>query len=77
MAMSKNRELKVQQVAEIVERFKNAESVVFCSYSGLTVEQVTALRKQCRENDVAYCVEKNRLVNLLGIYHGNLNQLPL
>ena len=62
--MSKNRELKEQQVAEIVEKFKAAESVVFCSYSGLTVEQVTSLRKQCREKNVQYCVLKNRLVKL-------------
>ena len=62
--MSKNRELKEQQVAEIVEKFKAAESVVFCSYSGLTVEQVTNLRKQCREKNVQYCVLKNRLVKL-------------
>jgi large subunit ribosomal protein L10 len=62
--MSKNRELKEQAVAEIVEKFKGAQSVVFASYSGLTVEQVTALRKQCRENDVQYCVLKNRLVKL-------------
>jgi len=41
---------------------KNAQSVVICSYSGLTVEQVTEIRKQCRENDAAYCVLKNRLV---------------
>ena len=60
--MSKNRDLKVQAVAEIVEQLKNAESVVICSYSGLTVEQVTALRKKCRENEVNYCVLKNRLV---------------
>ena len=32
------------------------------SKSGLTVEQVTEIRKQCRENDAAYCVLKNRLV---------------
>ena len=60
--MSKNRELKVQVVADIVEQLKNAESVVICSYSGLTVEQVTALRKECRENEVNYVVLKNRLV---------------
>ncbi len=62
--MSKNRELKEQQVAAIVEQLKKAESVVFCQYSGLTVEQVTALRKQCREAGVEYCVQKNRLVKL-------------
>ena len=33
-----------------------------CSFNGLTVDQVTELRKQCRENDVHYCVLKNRLV---------------
>ena len=60
--MSSNLEIKKQVVAEIVEKLKNAESMVVCSYSGLTVEQVTALRKQCRENDVHYCVLKNRLV---------------
>ena len=60
--MSKNRELKEQAVAEIVEKLKNAQSTVICSYSGLTVAQVTELRKQCRENDVQYCVLKNRLV---------------
>ena len=62
MSMSANLELKKQVVAEIIEKFKSAESMVVCSYSGLTVEQVTELRKQCRENNVHYCVLKNRLV---------------
>jgi large subunit ribosomal protein L10 len=60
--MSKNLEIKKQVVAEIIEKLKGAESMVICSYSGLTVEQVTELRKQCRENNVHYCVLKNRLV---------------
>ena len=60
--MSKNRELKVQVVAYIVEKLKGAQSMVVCSYSGLTVEQVTNLRKLCREQEVHYCVLKNRLV---------------
>ena len=60
--MSKNLEIKKQVVADIVEKFKAAESVVVVSFNGLTVEQVTELRKQCRENDVHYCVLKNRLV---------------
>ena len=62
MSSKVNLEAKKQVVAEIVEKLKNAESMVICSYSGLTVEQVTELRKQCRENDVHYCVLKNRLV---------------
>lgn len=60
--MSKNLEIKKVAVAEIVERFKAAQSVVVVSYSGLTVEQVTNLRKLCREQDVHYVVLKNRLV---------------
>ncbi len=60
--MSKNREIKEQVVADIVEKIKGAESMVVCSYNGLTVEQVTALRKEAREAGVQYCVLKNRLV---------------
>jgi large subunit ribosomal protein L10 len=60
--MSANLEAKKAVVADIVEKLKNCESMVVVSYSGLTVEQVTQLRKNCRENDVHYCVLKNRLV---------------
>ena len=60
--MSKNLEIKKQVVSDIIEKFKSAESMVIASFNGLTVEQVTELRKQCRESDVHYCVLKNRLV---------------
>ena len=60
--MSKNLEIKKVAVAEIVEKFKNAQSMVVCSFNGLNVEQVTNLRKLCREQEVQYCVLKNRLV---------------
>lgn len=62
--VSKNRLEKEAQLKEIVEKFQNAQSVVFVSYSGLSVENVTKLRKACREADVQYCVLKNRLVGL-------------
>ena len=61
--MSANLEAKKLVVSEIVEKLKNAECMMVVSYSGLTVEQVTELRKQCRESDVHSCVLKNRLVN--------------
>lgn len=60
--MSKNFELKKQVVSDIVSKFQGAQSVVIVSFSGLTVEQVTALRAQCRAADVDYCVLKNTLV---------------
>lgn len=59
---SKNRQLKEQVVEGIKEKLQGAQSVVICSYSGLTVADVTELRAKCRENDVHYCVLKNRLV---------------
>jgi len=62
--MSKNRELKEQAVAEILEKVRGAQSITLVSYSGLTVEQVTNLRRLCREKNVQYCVLKNRLVKL-------------
>ena len=62
--MSKNRELKEQAVAEIIEKIRGAQSITLVSYSGLTVEQVTNLRRLCREKNVQYCVLKNRLVKL-------------
>lgn len=62
--MSKNRDLKVEKVAQILERLRNAESVTIVSYTGLTVEQDTNLRRQCRESNVDYCVLKNRLFKL-------------
>lgn len=62
--MSANRELKEQTVAAIVEDLKAAQSVLVCSYSGLTVEKVTELRKLCRENGAKYTVLKNRLFKL-------------
>ena len=60
--MSKNKLAKVEVVADIVEKLKACQSLVVCSYSGLTVEQVTELRKLCRAEEVAYTVLKNRLV---------------
>jgi len=52
--VSANLEAKKAIVADIVEKLKNAESMVICSYSGLTMEQVNQLQKNCRENDVHY-----------------------
>lgn len=60
--MSKNFEIKQQVVTDIAEKLKNCQSMVIVKYSKLTVEQVTALRVQCRNTNVDYCVLKNTLV---------------
>ena len=51
-------ELKQPIVEEIINNVKDAESVVLVNYSGLTVEQDTALRKELREAGVQYKVYK-------------------
>ena len=60
--MSQNFENKKVVVAEIVEKAKNAKSIVLAEYKGMTVEQDHALRNECRENGVEYKVYKNRLI---------------
>ena len=46
--MSANLELKKQVVEEIAEKIKNAKSVVFVDYKGLTVAEVSDLRNKFR-----------------------------
>ncbi|MDO5021988.1 MAG: 50S ribosomal protein L10 [Eubacteriales bacterium] len=60
--MSTNLELKKQEVQEIKQLFDNAESVVVVNYTGITVEEITALRVKFREAGVNYKVLKNTLV---------------
>ena len=59
--MSNAIETKKVQVSEIAEKFKAASSVVVVDYRGLTVAQVTELRKQLREAGVEFKVYKNTL----------------
>ena len=59
--MSKAIESKQVQVEEITEKFKAAASIVVVDYRGLTVGQVTELRKQLREAGVEFKVYKNTL----------------
>ena len=49
-------------VADLTEKFKNAQSVVVVDYTGLNAKQTTDLRKQLRENNVDYIVAKNTLL---------------
>lgn len=55
---------KKQAVAELVEKFNAAKTVVVVDYRGLTVAQATKLRKQLREAGVEYRVVKNTLLSI-------------
>ncbi len=56
-------ELKKPIVEEISENIKDAQSVVLVAYSGINVEQDTALRKELREAGIIYKVYKNTMMN--------------
>ena len=49
-------------VAELTEKIQKATAGVIVDYKGITVEEDTALRKECRENNVDYAVVKNTLL---------------
>lgn len=54
-------EKKKQEVAALVERMQNSKSFVIVDYSGLTVEQVTNLRRELMENNCEMAVIKNNI----------------
>ena len=53
---------KQQYVAELKEKLSNAAAGVLVDYKGITVAEDTALRAECRKNDVEYSVIKNTLL---------------
>lgn len=56
-----HREQKKEQVAELEQIFNDSSSVILTHYHGLTVSEITELRKQLRENNAKFKVVKNTL----------------
>jgi large subunit ribosomal protein L10 len=56
------------QKAEIIEvlsnQFKDAQSVIFCDYKGLSVSKLESLRKMARAKDTKVQVVKNTLATI-------------
>ena len=63
MPNAKVLESKKAVVETLTGTIKEATSVVFVDYKGITVAQDTELRKQFREAGVEYSVVKNTLTN--------------
>ena len=49
-------------VAALTEKIQNSGAGVIVDYKGITVAEDTALRAECRKNDVEYSVIKNTLL---------------
>ena len=49
-------------VATLTEKIQNSGAGVIVDYKGITVAEDTALRAECRKNDVEYSVIKNTLL---------------
>ncbi|MBU0579621.1 MAG: 50S ribosomal protein L10 [Candidatus Margulisbacteria bacterium] len=56
--------IKVEKVKEIQEKFANSEMAIFADYRGLTVAEVTDLRKQLRDSGIEYKVYKNTMAKI-------------
>ncbi len=55
---------KIEQVNQIKEKLKEYDNFIVTDYRGLTVEQITKLRKKLMEHGVVYQVLKNNLVKI-------------
>jgi large subunit ribosomal protein L10 len=60
----KIQESKTRAIQEIKDVFSNSKDFIFTNYRGLTVEQITALRKQLRTKNVSYKVIKNNFARI-------------
>lgn len=62
--MNANKKAKAAEVSEISQKISKAQSLVVVEYSGLTVKQFQALRKELKTKDVELAVYKNRLFKI-------------
>lgn len=60
----KIQQYKIDAVSELKEFFGNSRDIIFTDYRGLTVEQITNLRTQLRENNAVLKVVKNRFAKI-------------
>jgi large subunit ribosomal protein L10 len=60
----KIQEGKTKAIGELKESLGAAHDFIFTDYRGLTVEQITALRKQLRVKEVEYKVVKNNFARI-------------
>lgn len=61
---SKIQESKTKAIGELKVSFQSAPDFIFTDYRGLTVEQITELRKQLRAKEASFKVVKNNFARV-------------
>lgn len=59
-----NKEQKKEIVKDLVEKIKSSKSVIFSDFKGLSVKDMTDLRKELYENQSDFVVIKKTLINI-------------
>lgn len=62
--MAKTREQKEEEIKSLEDKIAKAKSIVFTSYTGVNVAGMQELRKNYREQGVAYQAAKKRYIDL-------------
>jgi len=62
--MPLTKQQKQELVSQLVEKIKAASAVVFADFKGLSVEDMSAMRKNMREQDVEFKVIKKTLIRI-------------
>ncbi|MSR85646.1 50S ribosomal protein L10 [Candidatus Uhrbacteria bacterium] len=77
--MSKTRAQKNETIEQLTKAFKAGKSAMFTDYQGMTVQKLSALRKQMHASNVEYIVAKKTLLNIAAKQAGfdlNFKSLP-
>ncbi len=77
--MAVNKQKKVEILDKVRGALSGAQAVAFVNFHGLTIGNITALRRKLRENGVRFLVAKKTLIKkALGemSYEGNQPELP-
>ncbi len=74
MAITKQKKQEI--TAKVVDAVKDAASVVFVHFKGLSVADTAAMRKSLRENGVGYYVAKKTLIKRALSEQGIEGQMP-
>lgn len=61
--MLRNQKRKI--VEQLREKFNRSETAVFVNYQGLTVKEITQLRRKFKEKGIEFKVVKNRLFKII------------